>query len=141
MKAAKAKVASVFLVSVENVFALWPQWEPLLVRALKGAETHDPLDIRRMVLGEQAQLWVQWSDRLEAFVVTEFGHYPKGKWLRLFLAASAPDAEFNGDAFEDVLSQFRDSNGCRGYELIGRMGWMRRYKEGRFAGVIMRTTV
>jgi hypothetical protein len=131
---------SVFMVAVENVMPLWPQWEPLLIRALRGAETHDALDVRRMVLGEQAHLWVQWAGRLEAFVVTEFAHYPKGTWLRLWLTAAAPDCEQDTTMTEDALAVWKDAHNCRGYEVIGRMGWLRRFPEMRFVGAVMRTT-
>ncbi len=131
----------VFPASVENVIQLWPRWEPLLRRALKGIETHQPIDIRRAVLGEQAHLWVQWTGRLEAFVVTEFVDYPQGRWLRLWLAATADGVEFAQDKFLEVLSAWRDANDCRGFELIGRMGWLRRFPDARFVGVIMRTSV
>lgn len=131
--------ARIFLVSVENVLPLWPQWEPLVTRALRGIPTHEPADVRRAVLGEMAHLWAQWTERLEAFVVTEFVNYPRGRWLRLWLAASAPGTDFNSGAFEDALSQWRDVNGCRGFEIIGRMGWLRRFPTAKFEGVIMRT--
>ena len=92
----------VYQVGVEKVMPLWPTWEPLLKRALRGVETHDALDVRRAVLGEQAHLWIQWNGSLEAFVVSEFVTYPKGVWLRLWLAASEQDAELRDDLFEDV---------------------------------------
>lgn len=130
----------VIRVMVENVMPLWPQWEPLLKRALHGIETHDAFDIRRAVLGEAAQLWVQWADALHAFVVSEIVTYPKGSWLRLWLAATAPGVLIEGDKFEDALAEFRDASGCRGFEIIGRMGWLRRFPEARFVGAVMRTT-
>ena len=130
----------VFPVEVENVMALWPKWEPLLKQALRRDETTDALDVRRRVLSEQAHLWVQWSTTLEGFVVTEFANYPKGTWLRLWLAATAPGSVLDDDAFEDVLSAWRDANNCRGFEIIGRMGWAKRFAEARFVGVVLRTT-
>jgi len=144
--------ARVFQVSVENVMPLWPSWEPMLRRALRQVETHDATDVRRMVLGEQAHLWVQWNGSatqgvtsgplpaLEAFVVSEFVVYPKGTWLRLWLAASAPEADLRDDLFEDALALWKDAHSCRGFEVIGRMGWLRRFPEARFCGAVMRTT-
>jgi len=134
-----SQTSRVFQVSVENVMPLWPMWEPMLNRALRQVETHDALDVRRMVLGEQAHLWVQWNDVLEAFVVSEFVTYPKGVWLRLWLAAAAPDAELRDDLFEDTLAVWKDAHNCRGFEVIGRMGWLRRFPEARFCGAVLRT--
>jgi hypothetical protein len=140
MDGASPSTATVFPVTPENIMRLWPHWEPLLKRALRDVETHDAADVRRMVLGEQAHLWLQWDNQIEAFVVTEFVTYPKGTWLRLWLAATAPECEMNNAMFEDVLSAWKDTNNCRGFEIIGRMGWLRRFPEARFVGVVLRTT-
>jgi hypothetical protein len=136
----RAEPGRVFQVAVENVMPLWPLWEPLLVRALRNLDTHNATDVRRAVLGEQAHLWVQWDGTLQAFIVTEFAVYPRGTWLRLWLAGAAQDAPMDDDAFEDALAVWRDAHNCRGYEIIGRMGWLRRFPELRFQGSVMRTT-
>lgn len=133
--------AKVFPVTPENALGLWPQWEPLLRRAMRDVETHDVMDVRRLVLGEHAQFWIQWrANTLEAFVISEFVTYPKGVWLRLWIAATAPGAVLEEEKFEEVLSQFRDENNCRGFEIVGRMGWARRFRYARFVGVVLRTT-
>lgn len=134
-------MARVFLLTRDNVAGIWPQWEPLLKLALRNDETTDPEHVREAVLEGRAQLWVQWSEHLDAFVVSEIVTYPKGNWLKLWLAASRRDADFDVDAFEDVLAQWRDANECRGYEVVGRMGWLRRFPEARFVGAIIRTTI
>lgn len=130
----------IFPVAVENVLPIWPEWEPLLVRALRGTETHEPIDVRRMVMAEQAHLWVQWSGRLDAFVVSEFAHYPRGKWLRIWLCAAREDVPLDEEAFVSMLSHCRDANGCRGFEVIGRIGWMRRFPGAQMVGVMLRST-
>lgn len=130
----------VFPVEIGNIMALWPKWEPLLKRALRSDETIDALGVRQRVLDGKAHLWVQWSTALEGFIVTEFAEYDKGTWLRLWLAATAPGAILDDDAFEDVLAAWRDAHGCRGFEVIGRLGWAKRFPEARFVGVVLRTT-
>jgi hypothetical protein len=140
----------VFMVAVENVMPLWPLWEPLLIRALRNLDTHNATDVRRAVLGEQAHLWVQWDASvqqmpvqpgpLQAFIVTEFAVYPRGTWLRLWLAGAMPGTPMDDNAFEDALAVWRDAHNCRGYEVVGRMGWLRRFPEARFQGAVMRTT-
>ena len=130
----------VFPVEIENIDALWSRWEPLVKRALRDDETVDPIDVRERVKGGHAHLWVQWGTSLEGFEVTELVEYPKGRWLRIWLAATAPDYKLDEDAFYDVLSAFRDTNDCRGFEWTGRLGWARRFPEARFIGVTLRTT-
>lgn len=136
---AETPVCQVFRVAVENVTPLWPQVAPLVTRGLAGHVTHDAEDVRRMLLGQTLQLWVQWSDRVEAVAVSEFAVYPKGVWVRIFLAAAASDSHLDGEAFLASLSQWRDMHGCQGFEAIGRMGWLRRFPDMRFVGAVMRS--
>lgn len=129
----------VFRVSQENVTPLWPQAEPLIERALHGSVTHDVEDIRKMILGGAAHLWAQWSDWLEAIAVSEFAPYPRGIWVRVWLAAVADGARFDDAKFFAVLDHWREMHGCRGFEAIGRLGWLRRVPGARFIGAVMRT--
>lgn len=132
----------IFQVSTENIERLWPQLEPLLRRSLRGND--DVIgtdDLRDLLLTEKAQLWVQWGERLEAIIATDIVTYPRGQWLRLFAAATVDGFALDDESFEDVLTQFRDVNDCRGFEVIGRMGWLRRFPEARFVGAVMRVTV
>lgn len=130
----------VVLVRNDNLPRIWPHWQPLLKRALRGNEdTYEPTDIYQAALQGMAQLWIQWSGRLEAFVVSELAVYPRGSWMRLWLAATNDDAEFDQDGFEEKLAEWKDANDCKGFEVIGRMGWLRRFPEARYIGVVMRT--
>jgi len=131
---------TIVLVSPGNLDALWPHWEPLLKRALRHVETHNAEDVRQVVADGYAQLWVQWSGTLEAFIVSEIVNYPRGRWLRLWLASTADGAILDDDRFEDATAEFRDAEDCKGYEIIGRLGWLRRFRDLRFEGAIMRTT-
>jgi hypothetical protein len=131
--------ASVFRVAVENVTPIWPQVEPLVVRALCGQPTHDAEDVRRMLLGNAAQLWIQWAERVEAICVSEFVAYPKGIWVRVWLVGADPVAKMTDAGFADAIEHWREANGCRGIEAIGRLGWLRRYPQVKFVGAVMRT--
>jgi hypothetical protein len=129
----------VFRVSVDNVTPLWPQVEPIIARVLRGHLTHDTEDVRRLIMGQSAQLWVQYSDGVEAIVVSEFVSYPKGVWLRIWLVGTAEGATMDSAACLASLSQWRDMHGCKGFEAMGRMGWLRRYPELKFVGALMRS--
>ena len=131
--------AQVFRVAVENVTPLWPQVAPLVTRALCGQPTHDDEDVRRMIMGGAAQLWVQWAERVEAIAVSEFAVYPKGVWVRVWLVGADPSAQMMAKEFGDAIEHWRAANGCRGIEAIGRMGWLRRYPQVKFVGAVMRT--
>lgn len=126
--------ARVFKVAVENIMPLWPQLQPLLALILPMMQTHNEEDIRKILLGQMGHLWIQWSDRVEALVVSEFAAYPRGVWVRAWLAAAYPGAKFNGDAFFSALSDWAVAHRCRGLEGGGRIGWLRKFPNARMEG-------
>lgn len=132
-------VSSVLRVGLENITPLWPQAQPLVVRALRGTGTHDDEDVRRLLLGGCAQLWAQYAGQLDAMLISEFVNYPKGVWLRIWLAAARADVRMDDLAFYEALTAWRDQHKCRGFEIIGRLGWLRRLPDARFIGAIMRS--
>ena len=130
---------TVMRVAVDNIMPLWPQIEPLIAEALSVCQTHDTEDVRRMLLAQSAQLWIQWEDRVLGLLITEFVSYPKGIWVRIWLAAAAQNAKLDYVSLYDTLSKWRDANGCRGFEALGRPGWLRKFPEFRVEGLVMRT--
>lgn len=105
------------------VMQTWASVYPLLEAAISIAETHSMEDVRKAILGGQAQLWVQWKDGIEASVVTEFINYPRGTWLRFWLAGAKPEAKVDWEAFFETLVKFANENKCMGIEDCGRIGW------------------
>lgn len=135
----EAHPRQVFRVSVENVTPIWPQVAPVVERVLRGHLTHDVEDVRRLIMGQSAQLWVQYTDHVEAVIVSEFVSYPKGVWVRIWLVGAANGEEMDSAMCLASLSQWRDMHGCKGFEAMGRMGWLRRYPEMKFVGALMRS--
>lgn len=131
----------IFLVARENIDPLWPQAEPLIASAIAPIPTHTTDDVRQMLHGNAAQLWAQWGEQLEACVVTEFVHYPRGTWVRIWIAGAHPDAKWDGHGFHKAVDGWRDLHGCRGFEAIGRHGFLRLFPGLRAEGVLMRMTV
>jgi hypothetical protein len=130
---------TVMRVAVENIMPIWPQIEPMVARLVTVQATHDAEDVRRMLMGQLCHLWVQWSDRVQSFAITEFVTYPKGVWLRVWLAATADGEILDNDGYFETISKWRDDNGCRGFEAIGRHGWLRRFPGFRVEGLVIRT--
>jgi hypothetical protein len=131
---------TVFRVALEYVTPLWPQLEPLVARALEGHLPHDVEDMRKMLLGGNTQLWVQWDgERVEAMAMTEFAPFPQGVWVRVILVAARPDARLDSEAFFTAITQWKDMHGCRGLEAIGRVGWARRFPSMKQVGVLLRS--
>lgn len=106
-----------------NITTIWPQVVPLLEPALAQTKTHTIEDIRKSILCGNAQLWVQWSDKVDAAVITEFKNYPQGTWFNFWLAGALKGAAVFWDKFFNTLYEFAKNNGCKGIEDCGRAGW------------------
>lgn len=113
-------ITMVYPANIENV---WPQVMPLLSPVLALHGTHGAEDIRKACMGGNAQLWIQWTDKVEAAVVTEFVSYPKGLWFRFWLAGALKGAEILWSKFYETLAEFAKKNNCKGIEDCGREGW------------------
>ena len=130
--------SKVFRVGVENISPLWPQIAAMMDKACKLMSTHAPEDVRRQLLTQESQLWLQWSDRPEALIVSQFAAYPNGLWLRLWLGASADGCVMDRPKFVDALEAWRTANQCREYEIIGRMGWGKLFPKARMEACVWR---
>ena len=125
----------------EYVTPLWPQFEALLGPALVLVSTHNAEDVRRLIMVGQAQLWAQMDgDTVEAAATTEFVNYPVGLYIRVWLAGTRPDRKFDENAFFHAMNRWRELNQCRGFEAIGRHGWLRKFPDARVEGLVMRLT-
>lgn len=108
-----------------NIMTIWNQLPALLEPALAITKTHNIEDLRQSLLAGKSQLWIQWSNKVEAAVVTEFVGYPRGVWCRFWLAGALKDANIMWEKFFDVLWDFAKENKCAGIEDCGRGGWSR----------------
>lgn len=108
-----------------NINPIWPETAALLAPAVDISGTHDVEDVRRSLMGNQSQLWVQWNAGVDAAVVTEFINYPKGLWCRFWLAGAKKGVEIAWDKFFETLYKFARDNRCVGIEDCGRGGWDR----------------
>lgn len=111
------------LVYPSNINPIWEEIKNLLMPVLELSGTHEIEDIRKILIGGQAQLWIQWNDGVEIAVVTEFKNYPKGMAFNLWLAGAKKDIKAEWKEFLDVLTNFAKKNGCRWIEDCGRIGW------------------
>ena len=134
---------SVFRVSLPNVTAAWGHVLPWFASIFADRLTHTPEDVRQLLLAERAQLWVQFCEKtgeVEAAFVTEFAVYPRGVWVRIWLGAAPPKVEIHYEMVRAAMSEWARMNGCRGFEIIGRHGWLRKFPEATVEGLAMRVT-
>lgn len=114
---------AITMVYSANIESVWLQVQPLLAPVLGLHNTHSPEDIRKACMCGNAQLWIQWTNKVEAAVVTEFVNYPKGLWFRFWLCGALKDAEILWAKFYETLHDFAKKNNCKGIEDCGREGW------------------
>lgn len=134
---------AVFRVSPPDICPTWAVIEPFFCPVFQDCKTHLPEDVRDILLSQQAQLWVQWNGtvrQIEAAFVTEFVKYPRGIWVRLWLGGAKMDKKVDYRAVRGALTIWARNNGCRGFEIIGRHGWLRKFPESVVEGLCMRTT-
>lgn len=106
-----------------NVMKAWPKVALLLQEAIDMSGTHNIDDVRKKLLAGHAQLWVQWNEGVEACAVTEFVDYPRGLWLRVWLAGADDQEKGRWAEFQDMIVEFAMANDCIGVENWGRKGW------------------
>lgn len=129
----------IYRVMPEHLTTLWPQFEAILTPALVLIGTHDAEDVRRMAITGRVQVWAQINEAtVEAAVITEFVDYPKGLFIRAWLAGARREAAMDDDGFYAVMDQWRHQNGAAGFEAIGRHGWLKRFPTAKVEGLIMR---
>ncbi len=126
--------------ALENIMPLWPQVAPLLERPLAVSVTHELEDVRRMIMSGHAHLWVQWTDHVEAAVVSEFISYPRGLFLNAWLAGSI-DGEMDRLGFVEALREWARLNGCVRLRATGRAGWLKVVPGSLIEGLVMSTPV
>lgn len=131
-------VSIITMLYPSNIKGVWAEIEPMVSETLSLYNTHTPEDVRKVLLSGQAQLWVQWTKDVDAFMVTEFINYPKGVWLRIWLMAAKKDKEILWDKMKAEITNFANANNCAGIEVIGREGWGSKFKEAEKHSVIFR---
>ncbi len=131
----------VFLVAVENVMPLWDALRPLILKELLAIPTHSEEDVRKAIMSGACRLWVQWSDHVEAMVLTDFVSYPRGLALRVWMGASYGADNMDWRGFRSALDEWAVACGCKWIDACGRLGWLRRFSDARMAGVFMRIPV
>jgi hypothetical protein len=136
-------VSNVFRVALPDISATWARLTPLFAPIFAKAVTHEPEDVRQILLAQEAQLWVQWNvetKTIEAAFVTQFVKYPRGIWVRLWLGGALPDVPVDYDGVRGALTFWARQNGARGFEIVGRQGWLRRLPEAVLEGLCLRST-
>lgn len=124
-----------------NISQIWQDAEALLEPTIALAATHTKEGVYSRILGGQAQLWVQWEDKVVAAVVTEFKSYELGLAFNIWLAGAAKDSVVIWDKFLEIFHNFAEINKCRWLENCGREGWGHYAKDAEKIGVLRRIEI
>ena len=134
---------SIFRVSVPNISSTWAYIQPWFASIFADKPTHTPDDVWQMLLAERAQLWIQFCQEtgaIEAAFVTEFAAYPRGVWVRIWLGAAPPKVKIHYNMVKAAMNEWARMHGARGFEIIGRHGWLHKFPEAVVEGLCMRVT-
>lgn len=124
-----------------NVSAIWHEVEPLLLPAIKKCNTFTAKGVHERILGGNAQLWVQWEDKVIAAVITEFKSYELGTAFNLWLGGALKGGKPLWDKFLKALCEFAEKNKCKWLEDCGREGWNHHSPEAEIMGTFRRITL
>ena len=124
-----------------NIAPLWNQIRPILDPAIAISGTHNSEDVYHSLMGGKSQLWVQWDEKVEAAVVTEFISYPRGLWFRFWLAGAMKETKVFWQKFYNILYDYAKHNKCSGIEDCGRGGWDYYAPHAKKIGILRRIEV
>lgn len=102
-------------------------WQDHIKRALSYQATHAIEDVERMILEDEAQLWL--GEKSAA--VTEIVQFPKCKTLHLWLCGG--DLREIIDVMLPKAEAFARQEGCTRLTTAGRVGWDRVMKGQGFS--------
>lgn len=120
-----------------NISNAWHQIEPMMADVLVLAGTHKPEDVRKRLLSGQAQLWVQYDDGVDAFLVTEFEPYPQVTILNIWLMAAKKDKKVEWEKLKEEINRFAAVNNCPVIKVIGREGFARIFPEAKKQATVL----
>lgn len=124
-----------------NISSTWPYVEPLIEPAVTRSGTHRMEDVRKVLLNGSAQLWLQWTDKVDAAVITEIINYPLGPIVRVWLGGSLDYGKANWQKLNDMIRDFGRANKCIAIECVGRDGWLKFFPDAKKHAVVMRASL
>ncbi len=120
-----------------NISNAWPEIEPMMADVLTLVGTHKTEDVRKRLLSGQAQMWVQYDDGIDAFLVTEFENFPEMAILNIWLMAAKKEKEVAWDKLKYEINKFASVNRCAIIKVVGRDGFAKIFPEAKKQAVVM----
>lgn len=122
------------LVPTEDVPNVWGLVEPLLAASAERCGERLGHWVNLLAAGNM-QLWIAWSDRVEAAVVTEIVTSQTEKTCNVVACGG-----FTARRWVHLLNDIEDwarANGCTLARIVGREGWQRMFPDYERVGVVL----
>ena len=128
-----------FCLSSADVMAdsIWDDIAPLFQRfAVKTGEI-SPEQIRKGAADSNLQIWgLQDADEVHAVAVTEVSDTPRGYLCTVRIACGTAPKGFQ-ERLLDAIGQWAREMGCVAVRIVGRRGWLRRFRRFKQTAVVM----
>lgn len=109
-------------VDPQRVEEMWPHVSHLIDAACERFGTQDERkELEASVKSGKALLWIAWSDKIEAALVTDL--VKEDDYLVCRLRALSGDTITRWIALLKKIEQYADDEGCRLIRYVGRRGW------------------
>lgn len=116
------------LLEMEHFVFLWVSIVEALDRIPHFWEYYTKEWFYEMCAKGNIQVWAVGDEKtVDAIIVTEVVQFPAMKVLRL-LGASGENLDTYSDRLQDVFDGFAKMQGCTRIELVGRPGWVRKFR-------------
>lgn len=120
-----------------NISNAWHEIEPMMAEVLVVSGTHKTADVHKRLLSGQAQIWVQWDEGVDAFLVTEFMPFPEMMLLNIWLMAAKKNKEILWEELKKEINKFAKVNDCPIIRVEGRDGFLKMFPEAKKQAVVM----
>ncbi len=116
---------------------VWDDVRELLERFERKTGEISAAQVREGAAKEHLQVWgLQDAERVHFLAVTELASTPKGPLCTVRLAVGSARVAMQ-ERLLDAIGAWARECGCRRVRLVGRPGWLRRFRRLRQVAVVM----
>lgn len=117
-------------IPAEFIEYIWHDIEPLIQKALDETfNVEDMNDVKSQILAKKYGLYIFLPDALEAVCVCDVLSSKEGDIFRILYAASDTQGIFDWEIALEKFLGLAKSLGCFRFEILGRKGWERKFKD------------
>ena len=116
---------------------IWEDVRELLERFERKTGEISADQVRQGAAREQLQIWgLQDAERVHFLAVTELGITPKGLVCTVRIGVGSARVPMQ-ERLLDAIGAWAREAGCKRVRLVGRPGWLRRFRRLRQTAVVM----